>query len=276
MKKPEIAARVFEVMDAVPLAPLTGGKLSVPLDDLAGLSLVPWFCDLSVQWALRLTIPGTTLKKSAVKKVSGTFVLVTDSGALLVGVPGDGIAPSTYALFPLAAAIASSAQPGMVVELATANLGVVKRDYDAKAETTSIFGNHRYRGAVDATGLWAISETTPALTLDALTTALTCGRLVTTNGPWKVKDKSEAYAVLMQWLLSPEANINPAAVQRFMTWGDLAFFTNDDGMIRRIHGLALGFFRHRLAGGPFRWPEPKPSMYPLPQLEEVASTVVRK
>lgn len=59
MKKTEIATRVLEVMDQVPLTPLTGGPLPVPLEALAGLSLVPWFCDLSVHWALRLTAPGT-------------------------------------------------------------------------------------------------------------------------------------------------------------------------------------------------------------------------
>jgi hypothetical protein len=134
MKKAEIATKVFEAMDEVPLSDLDGGASKVPITDLAGLSLVPWFCDISVQWAIRLTVPGKTLEKSLLK-VKGAFVTVNEGGALLVGVPGDGIEPSTFVLLPLVEAVAQLAQPGMKLELATANLGVVKRDCDAKAET---------------------------------------------------------------------------------------------------------------------------------------------
>lgn len=63
--------------------------------------------------------------------------------------------------------------------------------------------------------------------------------------------------MLMQWLQSREANINPAAVKHFVTWRDGSFQTDDAGMLRRLHGLALGFCRHRLAGSPFRRPGPK-------------------
>ncbi len=274
MKKTEIAARVFEVMDAVPLTPLADGPLVVPLDALAGLSLVPWFCDLSIHWSLRLTAPGTTLKKSLLPKITGVYVAPSEAGGLLVGVPGDGIAPSTFALFPLATGVASLAQPGMTVELASANLGIVKRDSDAKADTNTVFGNHRYRGTVEATGQWRISDCAPALSADVLSTAIACGGLVPNHGPWTVRDKSEAYAVCMQWLLSREANINPAAVKRFITLRDLTFHTDDADMVRRLHGLALGFFRHRLAGGPFQWPEPKPYWTPLDELQDAAKAVV--
>lgn len=261
MKKTEIAASVFAALDAIPLAPVGGGPLAVAVDHLAGLSLVPWFCDPSIQWSLRITMPGTKLKKTILKKIAATFPQETGDGSLLVGIPGDGIAPTTWALFPLASAVASIARPGLIVELASANLSVVK------------FGNHRYRGSIDANGRWIISETTPALTKEALSTAIACGQLVVTNGPWAAKDKSEAFAVMLQWLLSPEANINPQAVKHFMTMKDGAFATADEGMIRRIHGLALGFFRHRLANGPFQWTEPKPAMHSLAELEAVAKAV---
>lgn len=161
----------------------------------------------------------------------------------------------------------------MIVELACANLGIVKRDYDAKADTQSLFGNHRYRGTVDETGHWCISDCTPTLTAQNLSSAIACGSLVPNNGPWTVTDRSEAYAVLMQWLLSREANINPAAVKHFIALRDLTFHTDDAGMVRRFYGLALGYFRHRLAGGPFQWPEPGPSSHPREQLEEVARAV---
>src|SRR5262245_35796998 len=113
MKKTAIAMKVFEAMDSVPLAELVGGEMVMPIVDLAGLSLVPWFCDASVQWALRLTKPGSKLQKSLLKKVNDSFITATEAGAVLVGVPGDGIEPSTYTLCPLVEAVAKVAEPGM-------------------------------------------------------------------------------------------------------------------------------------------------------------------
>lgn len=197
MKKTEIAVKVFEVMDSVPLTDIVGGELAVSVTDLAGLSLVPWFCDASVQWAFRLTIPGSKLKKSLLKKVNDSFITATEAGAVLIGVPGDGIAPSTYTLFPLAEAIAQVVQPGMVLELATANLGVVKRDWEVKAETSTLYGNQRYIGTVDRQCRWVITQTAPTLTFAALQIALKCGRMVVGNDPWEVQDTAEAYAVMM-------------------------------------------------------------------------------
>jgi hypothetical protein len=92
MKKSEIAGKVFETLDALPLTDVAGGPLTVPAADLAALSLVPWFCDASVQWALRLTMPGTPLKKTLLKKLNGSFIS-EQNGAVLIGVPGDGIEP---------------------------------------------------------------------------------------------------------------------------------------------------------------------------------------
>jgi len=274
MKKTAIARKVFEVMDSVPLAALVGGAVVVPIIDLAGLALVPWFCDASVQWALRLTRPGSTLHKSLLKKVNDSFITATEAGAVLVGVPGDGIEPNTSTLFPLAEAVAKVAEPGMVLELATANLGVVKRDWEVKAETNTPHGNQRYLGPVDAQCRWVITQTAPALTVAALTSALSCGCMVAGNGPWQVTDTSEAYAVVMQWLRSPEANVNPMAVKRFIALKDGAFMNSDPGMTRKLCGLGLGFFRHRLAGSPFRWPEPDSSRHAIQQLAEVARAVV--
>lgn len=274
MKKTEIATKVFETMEALPLVDLAGGERTVAVSDLAGLSLVPWFCDVSVQWAIRLTMPGTTLAKSLLKKVNDSFIRVSEVGGVLIGIPGDGIEPSTYTLFPLADAVAKVVLPGMTLELATANLGVVKRDWQIKAETNTTYGNQRYVGTIDPHGRWVIARTTPALTAEALDRALDCGRMVAGNGPWKVKDRSEAFAVLMNWLGSPEANVNPMAVKRFVALADDELTNSDPGMVRKLCGLGLGFFRHRLAGGPFRWPEAGPSRNTPQELEAVARGIV--
>lgn len=196
MKKTEIASKVFEAADPVPLADLAGGELVVPIADLAGLSLVPWYCDVSVQWALRIAMPGKALGKSLLEKVGNAFISATEAGAVLVGVPGDGIEPSVDTLRPLAEAVANAAQPGMMPELAAANLGVVKRDRDAKSESNAAHGNQRYAGAVDADRRWVIRRSAPALTRAALDAALGCGRMVANNGPWTARDKVEAYVVV--------------------------------------------------------------------------------
>ena len=274
MKKTEIAAKVFEAVDPLPLAEIGGGNLVVPVTDLAGLSLVPWFCDASVQWALRIAMPGKILKKSLLKKVNDSFIAATEDGAVLVGIPGDGIEPSTFTLFPLAEAVANVVQPGMSLELAAANLGVLKRDWEVRAETSTTDGNQRYFGAVDAQGQWAISRSTPALTVAELDAALGCGRMVAKNGPWTVKDKSHAYAVVMQWLRSPQSNVNPMAVKAFVALKDGAFTNSDPGMVRKLCGLGLGFFREQLPGGPFHWDDSEPLRETLQELEAVTRAVV--
>lgn len=274
MKKTDIAAKVFEAMDSRPLAEIDGGDVVVPVTELAGLSQVPWFCDASVQWAFRITAPGTALTKSLLKNVNDSFISATEAGAVLIGVPGDGIEPSTFTLFPLAEAIAKAVRPGMTLELAAANLGVVKRDWEVRAETRTTHGNQRYVGTVDPHGRWAIGRSTPALTRTVLDAALGCGRMVATDGPWTVDDTAQAYAVLMQWLSSPQANINPMAVKRSIVLGDGAFTNSDPRMVRKLCGLGLGFFRHRFAGGPYRWEDPGPSRHTVQQLEEVARAVV--
>ena len=67
MKKSEIAVKVFDTLNALPLADVAGGPLAAPVADLAAVALVPWFCDASIQWALRLTMPGSPLKKTLLK-----------------------------------------------------------------------------------------------------------------------------------------------------------------------------------------------------------------
>lgn len=163
MKQSEIAPWVFEVLERTPPAELDGGPLSAPPSALADLSMVPWFCEGCIQWAIRATVPGRPFRKPPFSKVKGTHVAVTPDGALLVGIPGDGIDPSTWALFPLAEKVAGIVEPGMAVEFGAANLGVVKRDWEVKAETKTSDGNHYYAGAVDGEGRWVIERTTPAL-----------------------------------------------------------------------------------------------------------------
>src|SRR2546422_272917 len=64
MKKTEIAGNVFRVVDALPLAAVEGGPLSVRVMDVPALALVPWFCEASVQWALRITDPAQPLART--------------------------------------------------------------------------------------------------------------------------------------------------------------------------------------------------------------------
>jgi hypothetical protein len=282
-KKSEIAAKVLAVTDALPLAPLEGGGLQAHVTDLASLGMVPWFCDVSIQWTVRITSPGQPLTKKWIPKVANTFVLI-DDGRFLVGVPGDGIEPSTYTLTPLGATIGQAATPGMTMELATANLGTVKRDLDAKADTRTTDGNQRYSGTVGADGVWTIERSSPAVSRGQLETAIDCGSRFVRLGPWDVKDTAEAEAIVKLWVESAQANINPNAITQLWTLNALRFEDagGDEqrrrmggGLDRKLYGLALGYFRHRLAGGPFRWNEAPAPWLTAAEVEDVLNKVVR-
>ena len=84
MKKTEIATHVFAAVSSRALTDIVGGPLAVPLTDLCGLMLVPWFCEGAIQWALRLTSPGSVFKKTFLKKVGAANITIADSGASLV------------------------------------------------------------------------------------------------------------------------------------------------------------------------------------------------
>jgi len=259
MKKTEIATRVFTAVSSLKLTGIKGGPLVVPLADLCGLMLIPWFCDGSIQWALRLTSHGPVFKKTSLKKAGAASVTITDSGSMLIGIPGDGIRPyMTSTFLPLCEALATVVQPGTVLELATANVGLVKLDEGTfKAETGSCHGNQHYQGTIDQDRNWVIEQSTLALSIRTLERALECGRMVAREGPWKVENKSEAFEVLMQWMQSKQANVNPMAVKHFIQLNESRFV--DSGLGKdRLCGLGLGFFRHRLAGMCFQWEPPDP------------------
>ena len=281
LKKSEIALKVFEVVEPLSLAPVSGGPLHVAVADLSALALVPWFCDGSVQWALRISSATAPFTKSPIKKVNAAFNSIVD-GRLCVAVAGDGIAPPSYTLNPLALAIAEFSTPGVRVELAAANLGVVKRDWDVKAESATADGNQRYVGLVGTDRSWAIESSTPALTASQLELAIDCGRTFVNRGPWEVRDKTEAFAILMEWMSSFQANINPAAVKAMLALRDLRFAQPEGqaawkgvaNLDDKLYGLALGYFRHRLAGGPFHWHEAIPTGHSTESLEAVARAVI--
>jgi hypothetical protein len=257
MRKTEIAARVFAEVSSREVKDLEGGPLLVPVADLPGLMLVPWFCDGSIQWAIRLTSAASAFKKTSVKKAGAATITITESGAMLIGVPGDGIRPYLTSTFlPLSEALAGALVPDTVLEVATANLGVVKLDEGTfKAETASLHGNQRYLGVIDPNRNWAIQKSTLPLSAGTLERALDCGRIVARNGPWRVQDKSEAFQVLMRWMESKQANINPMAVKHFIKFTASAFADTGIGQ-DRLCGLGLGFFQHRLTGTCFQWEPP--------------------
>jgi len=284
MKKTEIAAGVFAGLSSLELKDIEGGPLVVPLADLCGLMLVPWFCDGSIQWALRLTSPGAKFKKAALKKTGAATVTISGAGAMLIGIPGDGIRPYLSSTFlPLCAALPGVAKPGTTLEFATANLGVVKLDEGTfKADAVSRHGNQLYLGTLDNKGNWAIRQSTLPLSAGTLERALHCGRMVARGGSWKVEDASEAFQILMRWMENRQANINPMAVKHFIKFKESAF--EDTGLGQDyLCGLGLGFFRHRLAGSCFTWDPPDPVYAEPPNLkllpgqlsrEEVARAVI--
>jgi hypothetical protein len=269
MKRSEIAPAIYNQMDTVSLLPVRDGGLSIPIRDLAALSLIPWFCDVSIQWAVRIKLPAADFKKSPFRRVNGTISALIAPDTILIGVPGDGINPSTYCMVPLAEAIQEQAMEGMTIELASANLGIVKRDSEAPAETRSDCGNQRYAGVVDRNGNWHIAATTLQLDAQALDTAIGAARMFVDGGPWRAGSEQEAQAALKGWLVSPQANVNPLVVKTLVRYRDGAFTTLMNTIDSKLYGLALGFFRERLKTGPFSWDDSQP--YPIPEDDELDS-----
>ncbi len=280
MKQSEIAPRVFEKLAATPAVQLREGALCVPPSDLAGLSLLPWFCEGCVQWAVRVAIPGQPFRKLPFAKIKHTHAVLTPDGAALIGIPGDGCDPSIWALFPLAEAIAGIAVPGMTLELAAANLGTVKRDWEVKAETKTTDGDQHYVGVIDDEGQWKIERTLPALERTELEKALNCGRMVAQKGPWNAADNDEAVAIAVEWFISREANINPLAARYFFKFESGsgpggAFVCSDPKMDNKLPGLGLGFFRQRLRGSNFHWTVgPLMGPHTMPELEKITREMV--
>jgi hypothetical protein len=124
----------------------------------------------------------------------------------------------------------------------------------------------------------------PAVSRGQLEVALDCGRKCVALGPWNVRDKAEAEAILQIWMGSLQANINPMAVRQLWTLRSLTFDhagTDEQRgrmggtLDRKLCGLALGYFRHRLQGGPFQWHE-GPDPFNTPEaIEEVVRAVVQ-
>ena len=95
------------------------------------------------------------------------------------------------------------------------------------------------------------------------------------DGPWAVKDKDEARAVLTHWLNSPQANVNPLPVKFAIRLQDGAFVNSNPNMTSKLYGLGLGIFRVRLANGPYQWEDSQPYPYPSPaEIEDVLRAVI--
>jgi hypothetical protein len=259
MKKSEIASLVFSKIDRLPLHPLDK-PCSLKLADFPALALLPWWCEICVQWAVRMTSSGEALKKKMLPKVNQVFIAETD-GALLAGIPGDGIDAPLWALTPLGDALAKSCKPGMTLELACANLGVVNRDWQVKGESQTTHGNQRYRGRIEADGTWQIVEASLQLKHADLEQAISIAKMVLSKGPFTVRSRDEAAAIVEIWIKSAEGNVNPDYVKTVLKLAGDRFNFSQEQDNRRLCGLGLGYFRHRFDKGPFTWNRELPPGY---------------
>lgn len=249
MKSSEIAPRVLAAVADLPLHDVADPP-PLRITDLAALALVPWFSDLSVQWTIRLAAPGTPLKKTLVKKVNDASIAVAGDGALLIGIPGDGLQPSTHTVAPIAAQLEHVATPGMTLELVTANLGEVLLDESVEADAVTAFGNQRYVGTIGDGGTWRLTGATPTGDGAWLRRALDAARLAIGRGPWTVRNAAEARAIVLQYALSRTTSRN--YIKKYLTFRADALVMGKE-LAGQEHALALAVFRERLAGGPFGW-----------------------
>ena len=277
MKKSEIASLVLSKIEPLPLLPVNK-PFSLSLIDFPALALLPWWCEICTQWAVRITsADGQALKKKMLHKVNQVFVSESD-GSLLAGVPGDGIDAPLWALIPLGDALAKSCKPGMTLELACANLGIVNRDWQVKGESQTTHGNQRYRGAINTDGTWQITATSLQLSHADLEQALSIAKMVLSKGPFTVRSRDEAAAIIKIWITSFEANVNPdyvTTVQK-LTGDRFSFSQEQDN--RRLCGLGLGYFRHRFFKGPFTWERELPpgfaALCPPEKVQQVLSACI--
>jgi len=248
----DIAPGLSKQLAGTTPAAIAGGPVALHGSDLFALSLIPYFCDPSVQFALILRAPaGATLDRKALKM---KFILVAEAdGDVVVSIPGDGIYPPQLLFTNVAAAIARAAPSGTTIELRAANIGTVNRDWVVKAETGSVAGNHRYRGTIGAGGSLTIEASYPAVDAGSLTAAAAIGRTVAAMGPWEARDRDEAAAVVRDVLDRRSANINAAFIKVAVRvdGGRIVTAPAYDQPPSKHFALGMALFRLRFANGPW-------------------------
>lgn len=249
MKVSEIAGKVLGALRSTKPAAVAGGPLETPLSSLAALSLVPYACDPSVQWAVIARAPqGAKLDAKPLRGVKG-FGLEDAKGALLVSIPGDGLHPAFCLLQPLAKAL-QSLPAGAELELCAANLGVVRRDREVKADTALTAGNQRFSGKVVAGGRWAIAETSPAVSADDLRAAIEIGESAMGQSPWAAKTPKDAVQVARMALMSLALNISAPYFRKYVRVKGKQVLLGKE-LESRHAGLGMIFVRQRFADGPW-------------------------
>jgi hypothetical protein len=233
-------------------AAIAGGPVALHVSDLFSLSLIPYYCDPSVQFALILRAPKSAkLDRKALKM---KFILVSEAdGEIVISIPGDGIYPPQLLFTKVAAAIAQAAPPGTTIELRAANIGTVNRDWVVKSETASSAGDHRYSGTIGEHATLTIDASHPKVDAAALTAAVAIGRTVLSNGPWVARDRDEAAAVVRNMLDRRSANINEAFVRVAVRveGGRIVTQPSFDQPPTKHFALGMELFRLRFANGPW-------------------------
>jgi hypothetical protein len=230
--------------------PIEGGVVEMKLDELPALALIPFYCDLSVQYAVHVRGKAKLDKKALKVKFTGLFEV---DGEYALAIPGDGIMPPLRVGATVATAIAAAAPPGTRIELRTANLGKVTRDRTVKAETVLASGNQRYAGELGEGGVWRIDHAYPAVTALQLAGALEIGRTVLAKGPWRMRDRDEAAATVRGMLDSRTANINDHFVKQAVRvdGSSLVLWPVFDREPSKHFALGMALFRRRFADGPW-------------------------
>lgn len=244
----DIAPGIRDRLKGAAAAPIGDGPLETSLDALPKLSLLPFYCDPGVQWAVSVRRPdGRPVDAKAIRKVKGIAVTVRPEG-LDVGIPGDGIDPALVFFEPLASALASLPS-GTIVELLSANLGTVHRDNQVKLDGVSTAGDQSYTGHVGEGGRWVLTHAHPAASAAALRQFLDLAARVESRGPWRVRDEAEAADLLEEAFDSPAFNVGLGAFRRkIRAHGNEITLTDLD---TKHLGMGLMFFRRQFADGPW-------------------------
>jgi hypothetical protein len=228
------------------LTEIRDGPLQVKLASIASLSLIPWFCDCSVQYALVLDTGGVKLPLGPLRELEGPALAQVGSRTEL-GIPGGGDRSAAELLRQTLGLL--DPPKGTQIELAAANTGYLQRERVVKAETDHIAGNQRYAGTVLKRGLWSIERSHPALSAEQLSQALQFCGAVLKPGSLKGQDASEAAAALELAQKSMVADLSEYAFSKLKLDGAAIRMPRD--LKPKREAVALMLFRLRFADGPW-------------------------
>lgn len=250
----ELASRLITKPEREVPVPLRGGPSSFPLSEIALLSLIPWFCDPGIHWAIRLRSSNTETIRHALNDTNDLTITDSERGLTIV-VPGDGITFPLWVLQPIGAALVDNLRSGDLVELITANIGVLARDEWTAVDVALTAGDQDFSGVVENDRTCRLTLAAPEISVEQFMEAINIARMIMNrSGPWIMRDAEEAKSVVRGLIGSVISNTSDVFIRRRyrIRGSEIHLLTPlKENDFTRLPGLALQVFRLRFPSGPW-------------------------